>query len=220
MKIAAFVTAVVAAAIAFAFRVDLAGTPAMWIGMAVPYTALSALAVWRLYDDGTLLDAFRIRAGDVTVGVLTAGLAYGGAWAFERFFLGTSAPKLAWLLRMAVQIGAGRPSPIVLGLIIVGFALAEELVWRGMVLGALAESFGTRRAAPFAALAYAVAHVPSMFTLAEPDVGPNPLLVVAAFGCGLIWSFTATLAGRLPPVIVSHAVFSYFAVAMLLPKLG
>jgi membrane protease YdiL (CAAX protease family) len=220
MKIATLVTAVVAAAIAFAFRAHLAGTPTMWLGIAMPYAALSALALYRLYDDGTLLDVFKIRAGDVTVGVLTAGLAYGGAWAFERYFISTSPPKLAWLFRMAMQIGAGRPSPVFLGLIIVGLAAAEELVWRGMVLGALAESFGTRRAAPFAALAYALAHVPSMFTLADPDVGPNPLLVVAAFGCGLVWSFTATLAGRLPPVIVSHAVFSYFAIAMLLPKLG
>jgi membrane protease YdiL (CAAX protease family) len=220
MKIATLVTAVVAAAIAFAFRAGLAGTPMMWLGITIPYAALSALALYRLYDDGTLLDVFRIRAGDVTVGVLTAGLVYGGAWVIERFFISTSAPRLAWLFRMALQIGAGRPSPIFLGLIIVGLALAEELVWRGLVLGALAESFGTRRAAPLAALAYAIAHVPSMFTLADPEVGTNPLLVVAAFGCGLVWSFTATLAGRLPPVIISHAVFSYFAIAMLLPKLG
>jgi membrane protease YdiL (CAAX protease family) len=220
MKIAALVTAVVAASMAFAFRLSLAGTPTMWFGVGIPYAALSALALYRLYDDGTLLDVFKIRAGDVTLGVLTAGLAYGGAWAFEHFFISTSAPRLAWLFRMAAQIGSGRPSPVLLGLIIVGLAVAEELVWRGMVLGALAESFGTRRAAPLAALAYALAHVPSMFTLADSDVGLNPLLVIAAFGCGLVWSFTATLTGRLPPVIVSHAVFSYFAIAMLLPKLG
>jgi uncharacterized protein len=220
MKITALVIAVVAAALAFAFRANLAGTLAMWLGIGIPYAALSALALYRLYDDGTLLDVFKIRAGDVTVGVLTAALAYGGAWAFERFFISTSAPRLAWLFRMAVQIGSGRPSPILLGLIIVGLAVAEELVWRGMVLGALADTFGTRRAAPLAAVAYALAHVPSMFTLADPDVGLNPLLVVAAFGCGLVWSFTASLAGRLPPVIVSHAVFSYFAIAMLLPKLA
>jgi len=57
-----------------------------------------------------------------------------------------------------------------------------------------------------------------MFVLADPEMGINPLLAIAAFGCGLVWSLTASLAGRLPPVIVSHAVFSYFAVTMLLPK--
>src|SRR5262245_10484590 len=125
MKIAALVTVAVAAAIAFAFRAGLAGTPAMWLGVAVPYAALSALALYRLYDDGTVLDVFKIRAGDVTVGVLTAGFIYGGAWAIERFFISSSPPRLGWLFRMAVQIGAGRPSPVVLGLIIVGLAVAE-----------------------------------------------------------------------------------------------
>lgn len=219
MKIAALVVALVAGAMAFSFRESLAGTRMMWIGIVVPYAALSAFALYRLYDDGTLLDVFRVKAGDVSLGVLTAGLAYGGAWAFERFFLSTSAPRLAWLFRIAVQIGGGRPSPLLMGVAIVGLAAAEELVWRGLVLGALSETLGTRRAPPLAAGAYALAHVPTMFTLGDADVGPNPLLVVAAFGCGLLWSFTASLVGRLPPVIVSHAVFSYFAVAMLLPKL-
>ena len=46
--------------------------------------------------------------------------------------------------------------------------------------------------------------------LADPTAGPNPLLVVAALGCGLFWSFTASILGRLPPVIISHMVFTYF----------
>jgi membrane protease YdiL (CAAX protease family) len=220
MKTTLLVTAIIAAAVGFSFRERVAGTGAMWLGICGAYAILTAYAVYRLYDDGTILDVLRIRAGDVTVGVVTAGLAYGGAWVFERFFLSTSAPRLAWLFRIAVQIGSGHPSPVKIGIIIVGLAVAEELVWRGLVLGALAEAFGTRRAWPLATLAYAVAHVPSIFTLADPDVGPNPLLAVAAFGCGLVWSFTASMVGRLPPVIVSHAVFSYFAIAMLLPKLG
>lgn len=218
MKIPLFVTAVVAVAVGFSFRERVAGTGAMWLGICGAYALLSAFALYRLYDDGTLLDVFRFRQGDVTVGVVTAGLAYGGAWVFERFFLNTAAPRLAWLLRIALQIGVGRLSPVKTGLIIVGLALAEELVWRGLVLSALAERFGTRKAWPIAAVLYAVAHVPSIFTLADSYVGPNPLLVVAALGCGLVWSFTASLVGRLPPVVVSHAVFSYFAIATLLPK--
>jgi hypothetical protein len=67
---------------------------------------------------------------------------------------------------------------------------------------------------------YALAHVPTVFTLADPIVGPNPLLAVAALGAGLVWSFAAAQFGRLPPVIVSHAVFSYFAITMLLPRIG
>jgi len=220
MRVTALVTAAIATAIAFSFRQSLAGSRAMWLGLAVPYLILSVYALYRMYDDGTLLDVFVIRAGDVTVGVFTAALALGGAWLFERFLLGAAAPRLVWLLRISLEFGTLQPSPAKLAMVIVGFAVAEELVWRGLVLSAIAERFGTRRAWPLAALAYAVAHVPSIFTLADPELGMNPLLAVAALGCGLLWSFTMSLVGRLPPLIISHAVFSYFAVAMLLPKFG
>jgi hypothetical protein len=43
------------------------------------------------------------------------------------------------------------------------------------------------------------------------DAGLNPLLVLAALGCGLCWSFMARMFDRLPPVMVSHAVFTYFS---------
>lgn len=220
MRVTALVTAAIATAVAFSFRQSLAGSHAMWFGLAIPYLVLSAYALYRMYDDGTLLDVIAVRAGDVTVGVFTAALALGGAWAFERFLIGAAAPRLVWLLRISLEFGTLQPSTLKLGLVILGFAVAEELVWRGLVLGALAERFGTRRAWPLAALAYAVAHVPTIFTLADADMGPNPLLAVAALGCGLVWSFTMSLVGRLPPLVISHAVFSYFAVAMLLPKFG
>ena len=39
--------------------------------------------------------------------------------------------------------------------------------------------------------------------------GPNPLLVVAAFGCGIVWSFLRYRTGRLAPAVISHAIFSW-----------
>ena len=105
------------------------------------------------------------------------------------------------------------------GIVICTFVpFVEELTWRGLVLSALTADLGNRRAWPIAAVAYGAAHVPTLFTLADPTVGPNPLIVFAALGCGLVWSFVASVLGRLPPVIVSHAVFSYFALAVLLPR--
>jgi hypothetical protein len=62
--------------------------------------------------------------------------------------------------------------------------------------------------------------VPTIVTLSDPLAGPNPTLVFAALGCGLVWSFGAQIAGRLPPIVISHAIFSYFAFATLLPQFG
>jgi membrane protease YdiL (CAAX protease family) len=78
---------------------------------------------------------------------------------------------------------------------------------------------GTRRAWPLTAVLYALAHSPTVVLLAAPPAGANPVLLLAAAGCGLVWSFLASVTGRLPAVIVSHAVFSYFAFAMLVPHL-
>jgi hypothetical protein len=77
----------------------------------------------------------------------------------------------------------------------------------------VSERFGTRRGWPIATLLYGLAAVPTAFGLADPQAGLNPLLVIAAVGCGLFWSFMAMMVGRLPPVIISHAAFSYFSIA-------
>jgi membrane protease YdiL (CAAX protease family) len=80
-----------------------------------------------------------------------------------------------------------------------------------MVLDELTERFGSRKAWPLAALCYAFAALPTLYTLRAPLAGLNPLLVTAALGCGIVWSFLASIKGRLLPVIVAHCVFTYFA---------
>jgi membrane protease YdiL (CAAX protease family) len=47
--------------------------------------------------------------------------------------------------------------------------------------------------------------------LSDPIAGINPLLVTGALGCGLVWSFLAVFRGRLVPVVIAHAVFTYFS---------
>jgi drug/metabolite transporter (DMT)-like permease len=61
-----------------------------------------------------------------------------------------------------------------------------------------------------AALLYAGAHLPTLITLSDPTAGPNPLIVMAALACGIVWSFAAVILKRLPPVIFSHMAFTYF----------
>ncbi|HYQ15318.1 MAG TPA: CPBP family intramembrane glutamic endopeptidase, partial [Polyangiaceae bacterium] len=92
-----------------------------------------------------------------------------------------------------------------------GIVICEELVWRSLVLDELSQRFGTRRAWPLAALCYGLTSLPTLFTLRDPIAGYNPLLVTAAFGCGIVWSFLASIKGRLVPVIIAHGVFTYFS---------
>jgi membrane protease YdiL (CAAX protease family) len=191
----------------------------MWLGLGVPYAVLAALALRRFHHDGTLRDVLRLRGGDFTLGFIIAAALFGGAYGVRHLVFGAGSTKTVWLYRIALELGTFRPSPGLLALVAAIGAL-EELVWRGFVLSSLTDSIGSRRAWPVAALLYAVAHLPTVVTLGDPTAGPNPLLPIAALGAGLVWSFAAQVFGRLPPVIVSHAVFTYFATALLLPRFG
>jgi membrane protease YdiL (CAAX protease family) len=219
MKIAVVVTLVIAGAMAFSFRDEVAGTTLFWIGLAVPHALLAAFGIYRFYQDGELLTVLRPRAGDVSIGALIAAVMLGAGWLVRNGLFGPATERAGWLLRLALQLGGAKPSPqMVLAIALI--ASLEELVWRGLVLHSLTESVGSRRAWPLAALFYALAHIPTVFLLAIPVAGPNPVLLFAAAGCGLVWSFAASLMGRLPAVMISHAVFSYFAFVLLLPHFG
>jgi uncharacterized protein len=208
---------VVGSALGFAFRPELAGQPGMWLALALPYGALTAVALYRMMDDGTLLDRFRIRSGDITIAVTVAALLLGAAWGVQQLLLAPDSPRAAWAFRILLQLGSLGGATLPVAVVLLG--AMEEIVWRGLVLDALVDRLGSRRAWPLAAVAYAVAHLPTVVTLRDPEAGPNPLLVLAALGAGLCWSFAAARLGRLPPVILSHVVFGYFAPAMLLPEL-
>ena len=217
MKLSLLVTVVIAAAMGWAMREPMAASPSMWLGLGVPYVALSGFTLYQFRRDGTLRDVLRLRGGDFTIGALIAGLLFAGAYGVRHLLLGPGSSKTIWLYRIALQLGTVRPSPGLLALVAV-IGVLEELVWRGLVLTALTDSLGSRRAWPVAALFYAAAHLPTVLTLGDPQSGPNPLLAIAALGAGLVWSFAARLFGRLPPVIISHALFTYFAAALLLPR--
>lgn len=215
MRLVVLACAVVATAIAFSMRQQMAASPAMWLGLCLPYALLAALAVHHLYEDGTLLDRTRFRWGDFSIGVIAAALLIGGAWVLRNVLLPPGSGASVWLFRLLLQLGNLQRTPL-LAVVFLLLALAEELVWRGMVLDILTERFGSRVGWMLAAVAYAIAHLPSVVTLSDPVAGPNPLLVLAALGCGLVWSFAAARLGRLPPVVISHLAFVYFAPPLML----
>ena len=202
------------AGIAYSFREAAAGTPQFWLGVSLPYMILLAVALHKLQDDGTLIDSLKPRAGDLSLGAVSMIVLLFASWAARRVLTPAGSPRQAWLFRIYLQLG--NPEHLqrstAYTVLILLICAAEEVVWRGVVLSELTERFGRRAALPLSALAYGFAALPTLWLLRDPVAGLNPLLVTAAVGCGLVWSFLALQFKRLPPVIISHMAFTYFTI--------
>ena len=204
---------VITCAMAYAFRLEVAGSAWFWLALGVPYLALAALALYKLWDEGTLLEVLQPRWGDFSLGFLTAAILLLSSWGARAVLAPAGSTRTAWLFRIYAQIGDSdvvQRSVLYTGVLFL-IVVCEELVWRSLVLDELSQRFGPRRAWPLAALCYGVTALPTLFTLRDPMAGYNPLLLTAALGCGIVWSFLASIKGRLMPVIIAHGVFTYFS---------
>ncbi len=77
------------------------------------------------------------------------------------------------------------------GALVFLIAALEEIVWRGLVLRALEGPLDKVAAWLLSSALFAAAHAPTLFLLADPVAGPNPLLVAAGFGCSIVGSHGA-----------------------------
>ena len=219
MLIAFATTGIVALAFFASLRPNEAGTLAPLLMLGIPYAGLSILGGVRLWRDGTLGARLRPRSGDLAFGAFVATMLFFGALVGRLVVTPHGAGREGWLMRVYLQIGD--PENIqrhLLGVSAAFMVLAalEELTWRGLVYPALEDELGARRAWPATAVLYAAAHLPTMFMLRDPFAGPNPLIVIGALGCGLVWGLMVARTGRLPAAIFSHALFTW-AVAVQFP---
>jgi uncharacterized protein len=220
LRNAAFLAAIVglvAIGVWIGFDEARAGTTRFVSPIAIPTVGLAILGILRARSDGVLADWFRVKSGDFTRGFAAACLLFGGAYAFSKVVTPATSPHAAWLARLYLQLGDPtmlRKHVTTVVAIMVVLAVAEEIVWRGLVTSLVEEWIGTRRAWIAAAVLYAVAHLPTMWRLAEPAVGPNPVLVLAALACGLVWGGMRRLFGRLLPSIFSHILFDWTVLMM------
>ena len=207
------VVCVSAAAIAFAMRPSMSDPLAMWGTLALAYGALASLAAFRLHKRGRLVEMLTPRWGDPSIGAITGLLLLAATWIGRSQLMPSGSSRQAWLVQLYWLLGD--PSvlqrSVHLSALILFVPACEELVWRGLVLDSLTERFGRRRGWPLSALLYALVAAPTAFTLSIPGVGFNPLLMLAALGCGLVWGFMANQSRRLPAVILSHMAFTYFS---------
>jgi membrane protease YdiL (CAAX protease family) len=201
----------------FGFELARAGTPAFLLWMAVPTIALAlygAFVAWKNHD---LVEWVRPRAGDFTRGFVGAAVLFFGAWVFTHTLMPQGSPRESWLARLYLQLGdpsllRKNVSFIVVAIIVM--AIAEELVWRGLVIHLLEKVVGWRRAWIVSALLYAVAHLPTAWALRDPVAGWNPVIPLGALACGLVWGGMAHRYDRLIPSIISHALFDWTVVMM------
>lgn len=204
--------AAVAAVLAVATLPRFEGTWWPWAVLLGGYAALGIWAAVALERDGLMRGFARPRSGDLTLGIVSGLVVAGAALFVLRYVAPMTHPRGAWLFHLYAQFGdvQGELARAVALLLVVAL---EELVWRGLVQTHCVEQWGPKRGLLVSAFTYAAAHAPTLFTLQDNQAGPNPLLVMGALACGLVWGLMVLLTSRLAPAIVCHAVVSYFVCA-------
>jgi len=203
------VTVVVAAAMTYAFRPSHVGHPMMLRTLGATYGVLLLGTLWWLHNNGKLRRLIPQR-GDITIGALLAVGLYMVATVVHLGLAGGGIPRDPWIMGIYLRLGDPRVvSTFVVGIAVLAIAAAEEVVWRGWVQGALLEAAPPRRAWLVASGLYAAAHLPTVYLLRDPVAGLNPILVLAALGCGLFWGYLAMRVDRLGPSVFAHALFSW-----------
>ncbi len=198
---------VVGAAVTYALR--LPADSRMWLEMGLPYVALSVVAAVRLQRLRLLRPILTFRPGDPSIGIGVGVVLVIAAWELGKLFFPSDGVQHAWLLRVFLLAGDTSTAYTTSWLLLL--AASEELVWRGWVQVELSRELGARAGWVVGASVYAVAHTATLITLRDPVAGPNPVLVLAALGCGLCWAFLRERTGRLWPGVFSHAAFTYLA---------
>ena len=204
------VTLSTAGVIAYAFNPARAGQGSMLASLGAFYAVLAAPALYRLHRRGELRRRFRPAYGDITLGAATAGVLYGSARIVGALVAAHGSPREPWIEALYRQLGnPDAPGRTLTGAAVFAVAALEEIVWRGLVMGSIQDVAGPWRACAYTTLLYAAAHLPTMILLRAPGAGDNPLVVVAALGCGLVWSLMVLRTGRLLPSLLAHALFSW-----------
>jgi membrane protease YdiL (CAAX protease family) len=210
LPIALLVTIVAALVLRFAFAAEQAGSWTMLVAMGGAYVPFAALAIHVIRKEGALATELRPKQGDLSFGAVVAALMYGAAMAGRQLVLGAESPRSWWVARVYLQLGdTSNNRMIYVGLAVLVIAAIEELVWRGLVMRSLLRPLGPLRAWLLSSALYGLAHVGTVSLLAHPVAGPNPLVVVAAFGGGLVWGHLYNRTGRLGPSLFAHALFTW-----------
>jgi hypothetical protein len=194
-------------------RPAVAGSPMVLVAPLGPQLILFAAAILQMRNDGSLSAKLRPRSGDLSFGALAAAMLYFGTVAGRALIAPRGSVREVWVARIYGQIGISsdldRQHIILISAVLILIAALEEISWRGYIFTLLEDRLGTRIAWPATAILYAAAQLPTVTLLTEPFAPPNPLIVLTALGCGLVWGLIVARTGRLPVAILSHVLFTW-----------
>ncbi|HSC89314.1 MAG TPA: CPBP family intramembrane glutamic endopeptidase [Polyangiaceae bacterium] len=197
-----------------AFSPRFADSWTFWLLIAVPLALAAGWSALELARLGRLRALLLPRGGDVLMGVVTAFALLAATWLGRTRFAALGTPRQEWLFSLYLQLGDPNrlEGSLLLSATLVVVAVSQELIYRGYAQEALSAEFGPRRGFALSAAAYSLTVFPTLFTLATPHAGPNPLLFLSALLGGVVLGSLRRFTERLPPVIVAQIVFCYFSV--------
>ncbi|MBK8942332.1 MAG: CPBP family intramembrane metalloprotease [Polyangiaceae bacterium] len=205
-------SAATASVLQIALAPERQGANALFVGLFAVYLVGSIAALVGYKRRGEL-HLVKPRAGDLTFGALVAFLLFGLTFVVHALVTSPGSERHGWIMRVYLLMGdpfAESRHMVAAAAALIG--LMEELSWRGLVTPLLEERLGTLRANVLSTVAYAAAHTPALFLLSDPLAGLNPLIPLAALGCGAAWSYLRWRMERMPPVLLSHALFTWMVV--------
>ncbi len=203
-------TALAAGVTIYAFSPEQAGSPSMALGPLALYAIMTLFAVLRLRQKRELALTLKPKSGDLTIGAVTAGLLYAGAMAGRLLLCPQGTPQEGWVIRVVLHMGDPTEGAIhTLAALVFVTAALEEVAWRSLVMGSLAETLDTKRAWILTTVLYAVAHLPAAWSLADPMAGLNPAIPGTALAGGFVWGYLAMRFERMGPAVFAHAFFSW-----------
>ena len=211
------VVAAVSWALSYGFDPSRAGEPGALDAIAITYALLTAGAIVFAVKTKRLGRWLIPGWGDITRGFACALVLFGLAFGMVKLLTMHGSPRAAWMARLYLQLGDTKPLRQHQGWVGVGIAVMatfEEIVWRGWAQSLLETLVGLRYAWVAAGVLYAAAHIPTLWALADPTAGLNPIVVLGALGAGLLWSAMTRVFGRLWPSIVCHALFDWAVLMM------
>jgi membrane protease YdiL (CAAX protease family) len=178
--------------------------------LAVAAPALWALAAWlggpwlgvggaALALGAVVLVAERPSPRAITAARIAAGAGAGLAMCAVTYLVHPAVARaLPWLGGETADLYATFRSAGEWAILLAPIVVGEELVWRGLVQGALAARLGAAPAVPLAAALFALAHAP---------LG-SPLLALVAFVCAVAFGALRAWTGSLVPAVAAHLVWN------------
>jgi membrane protease YdiL (CAAX protease family) len=207
------VTGATTSGVYYAFHPSNAGSGRLLLVLGVIYAVLVGGTVLWTWRRGELREQFAPSGGDISIGALLALLLYVAATLTHKGLTAQGSPREPWMMRLYLHIGDPNiTAAFAVGVSVLAIGAAEEVAWRGWVMRALVSAYGDRFGWLASSALYTLAHLPTVWLLSDPTAGPNPLVVLGAAGCGLVWGYLALRIGRLGPSLFSHALFSWAVV--------